>query len=473
MEIPWEDGEYVGRNIKYLAPGPQSGHRFRLIKFVNDHRGERRPVKGTWKFSDMLSRKSARARAEARRDEVDQNKKNITWLRKEFPEPKKKPKPKNLLGHLGFKGAAAYDDPNEDSEPPVLGELTFEEWMELGLTEHRDGKWEEDRSAPVAGYLHRIMTRNGGSDWAQKRAVYRHLRQWGRIQDKTLDDIDLEDVRKFLFYLETCDSISARETIDKYVKVMRGAVGEWADRTSVYNPVKGDLRIPKHKIEAEKSPDKARSREHVLALRWALVEWLDSCPRPEWLPYRALTRYIFEVQAHTGLRVGEILFMETKHHDAAKGTLSVRGAWSRDVGPTDTKVARQQGKDGRAHREIPLVDPANMALVEWLERRTEFGFPSPEDEPILFPKSEGGYTHDDRVRHHYKQACKKAKIEMVLPSWMRATVITRLAHLHCPAEIRKALVGHEVEGIQARYLSMQAESARPFLDGIWDIDHDD
>ena len=99
MEIPWEDGEYVGRNIKYLAPGPQSGHRFRLIKFVNDHRGERRPVKGTWKFSDMLSRKSARARVEARRDEVDQNRKNITWLRKEFPEPKKKPKPKNLLGN--------------------------------------------------------------------------------------------------------------------------------------------------------------------------------------------------------------------------------------------------------------------------------------------------------------------------------------------------------------------------------------
>jgi site-specific recombinase XerD len=97
-------------------------------------------------------------------------------------------------------------------------------------------------------------------------------------------------------------------------------------------------------------------------------------------------------------------------------------------------------------------------VEEWLELRTEHGYPDATDNPTIFCRRDGTYYTDDQIRSYYARASEKGKVgSKVTPHMIRHFFNDTLRKQGVPSEVREAILGHADAETNKGYTAPRAE----------------
>ena len=152
--------------------------------------------------------------------------------------------------------------------------------------------------------------------------------------------------------------------------------------------------------------------------------------------------YVYVLLAHTGLRIGELLYLKWKHIDMEARMLSVEGnrGYYLDL-ETGKRTMMEQNtpKTETSARQVPL---SNMALevLEWLYNERK---PSPDDHIVLSTK--GKPIDCSRLDRSFYRILKNARVPKKNRHGVHAlrhTFATELIANNVPVKVVSQLLGH-------------------------------
>lgn len=445
---------------------------------INDQWGDRRKVKGRFRATDDSPEALEQALSEARefRDEIEANRNDVGWLRKQFPSPKEKQK------YSGFDALVTH---HARFREPDRSQQTLEDFVELGLKLDEEGRPSVDPMSDERGFLRRIIEDTGGRNISQKQAIWSVIKnEWGGIHRKRLGDISGADVDDFVRWMEkqtktdSNDKVKprwAKASIKKYRLVLRSMIKHFAAYQEKVNPLelKPSTKKPA-RVKGREKQRKVPTPEELAALEEGFRRRnkipTENPSRKQFLPRRLLTWHIHRVLRRTGLRPSEAFHLETRHVDTLNKRLLIEGgAVDQEAGPT--KTGKLKGDRDAGTRLLPVEAEVIRTIEEWLEIRTQYRYPDPLDCPIIFCDSSGNYLTADSLCNHYRHASKLGGLSQpITPYQMRHWRNDTLRQRGCPIEVRRELLGHIEDETNLNYTNAQAEEARAWFD---DDENDD
>jgi integrase len=463
---------------------------FRVQKFVRDQKGVERKRSKTFRphNDSEEARKAALEKAREFRDKLE--------LRKEV--------------HVGSGKAYvefAYDK-GEKREPTTAPIGVFLERLQelvdnrahgdknyfkflLKQAHGTDEERLEDRKVTLREYVEEdylpwIERRNSKSDHQQKKAVWSLIQSFGkqssnRLPELTIHDIEPKHVDGFAEYLERQTKKKDEEVVPKYskstvvryFKVLKSIVRGFAKKMGADDPADpAKLRLSPKRIKGRSKTQKVPGLRELAKLEEGFRKRIQKASDGRFkqhLPRRKASYFMHRVLKYTGLRPSELFYFRLEHYDRENRVLRVEGAAvDGEGGYTKTGKAHSDAYAGR--KMIPVLQPARDAIDEWLEIRTDHGFPDIGDCDILFPDEEGGYFTDDSLRTHYKGASKEAGLKRdITPYMMRHGFNDRLRQLGVPSELRQALMGHLSEDVNLNYTDVDPRELHDLLAGEGDL----
>ena len=154
----------------------------------------------------------------------------------------------------------------------------------------------------------------------------------------------------------------------------------------------------------------------------------------------------------TGVRLGEALALHWEDVDLDARTARIhRTVQHTYAGP----VVADTTKTASSTRTIVLPAVAAMAL-----RR------QPQGSSYVFPNSIGGITAVSRVRDDLKRLCDAANVPRVTPHDFRRMAATMMQRHGVPVSVAARQMGHSVELMLARYVSVSTDMQDAAADAI-------
>jgi len=209
-----------------------------------------------------------------------------------------------------------------------------------------------------------------------------------------------------------------------------------------HNPAVGlRLALPGRDVEHEPVKVKALTEAELRRL-------LDELP-PAW-------RLLFELMAHTGVRIGEAVALQWQHVDLGRRRLLVRRRWYRG------SYAAPKSRYGR--RDVPLT--AGMARALWEQRKEARS----GDEALVFPNAKGGPLDTVNLYNRvYRPAGKRAGVPWATFHTLRHTCATALfRHGYNPKQVQGWLGHHAASFTIDTYIHLLPDdlAAAEFFDAL-------
>ena len=438
-----------------------SGHR--VTKSVTDLRGERRTLTRTVRGHDSLER------AIKIRDEIDRKKDSVEWLRRQFSEPKGERRQKNLLGHLGVEDEDVIYEPKTDQpKDPAerLKSMTLRAWVEAGVYEdsgHPDAisGFVPTEEPDFRGWIREAMDRQSLSTTRVKISTWNHLRRWGVLTERSPAEATLEHVRSFRDFLEADPALSSKESIATYLKKARQVINGWSIRAGVQKPLRQSLDYGR--IRGNDPKSKVVDLETLRRLGNAFRERAESEAAKRW-PRRRMVWSIFRVHRLTGMRSGELLGLKRTDLDRTSQTLHIQ----RSVDPSGELVPIKEVQisgDTTRTKRVPLLDPALEAIDQWLDSRSDWGWPADAD--LIFCREDGTPWLGRSLWRAYQRASETADLsDPVSPHQVRHSVNDALREAGVSVDVRRAILGHSSDDTNRGYTDPKATEA---LDGLQQV----
>ena len=206
----------------------------------------------------------------------------------------------------------------------------------------------------------------------------------------------------------------------------RKALAEWqsklVDYKKIYQRAKKIYPQPWANVEIPKVSKKRVFTESDFWTKEELNAFLDACkasPYPIDYPF-------FRLLAYTGMRRGEILALEWRHLDPAKGLIQVSQAITRDA---DNRPTIGAPKTAQSIRAIPLDQETTAALVAWHELNPETTY--------IFESSAHKPCSESMPRKHLQRLCEENGIRPIRVHGIR--------HTHCSLLFEAGMTPKEVQ----------------------------
>jgi integrase len=166
-------------------------------------------------------------------------------------------------------------------------------------------------------------------------------------------------------------------------------------------------------------------------------------------------RLLFELMAHTGLRIGEVLALQWQHIDFGRRRVLVRRRWYRgSFGPPKSRYGK---------RDVPITE--GMARELWeLRKQTKAG-----DDALVFPSSVGTPMDLPNLRKVFAPAAKAAGVPWATFHTLRHTCATMLfRHGLNPKQVQGWLGHHAASFTMDTYVHLLPDDLpdADFLDGL-------
>jgi integrase len=458
----------IEQNVYPLKPSKTLPGGYRVSVQLQDQWGDRRKLNERFRAADEseAAYEVALRKARERRDEINKGRNEISWLRKEFPDPVEK------KGFTGFDSMVSHHARFQETDKSGQ---TLADFVERGLRADKQGRYSIDPMKDVRGFLRTKMEDTGSKNVSQKVGIWNVIkREWGGVHGKRLDQITGVDVDDFVRWMESKkrddgEPHYSKSSIRRYRMTLRSMIKHFAAHVGVVNPldIKPTQKKParvKGRHKTRKVPTHAEMKALEKAFAARITEAKTRKGYKRHLPRRSLTYQAHRVMKRSGMRPSELMYLETSHVDTIGKRIVIEGG-AVDGEAGLTKTGKSLGDREAGTRVIPVEGEVIEAIQEWLEIRPELGFPDLRDCPVIFCDESGDYLTDDSLRAHYEHTSKIAKLDPgVTPYQMRHWRNDVLRRKGMPIEIRRELIGHLEDETNMNYTNPQAEEARKWFD---------
>ena len=398
------------------------------------------------------------------REHIEEKKTDIRWLQRQFDKPKEQ---QTMTVEELFAHSEKYGGGPENP--------TLQDFVERGMTRREpDGKLIEDPRSSEMGFLRRIHTDTSKNNFTMHCGIWSVIIQWGGIHSKTVEEITGADVDDFVRYLEqqTDDDGEHRyatSTIKNYRSRLRSMIRRFAIDQQVVNPldITPSLRNPRQ-IRGRDKKRKCPTEQEMAILDNGFSIYVNQSPA-RYKPIRSVCQVIYQVLRYTGMRPSEAFALRPSVIDTISGKIRVEGAITED-GEGATKSQRLGAEDGT--RVVPVASHVIERITEWIAQREDLGFPTIQEQPLIFCQPDGSHLTADILRDHFKKACQKGCKALsddldvegyVTPYQLRHWRNDQLRKRGVPVELRSAVIGHDKE-INPRYTDVETDELIEYLE---------
>lgn len=449
------------RCVSYLEASKTLPPGWRTKVVIHDQWNERRTVSKTFRADEDTDEAIRDVLREAvdYRDHVEEKSSDIRWLRRRFPEPKQ---PESIdffeLGDRVEKFAPDNSDP------------TLQDFVERGMTRQKDGRLVVDQKSTETGYLRRKKIDTSAGHFRTQKGIWSVVVEWGGIHDLAINEISGSDVDDFVRWMELQSTGNdeprySTSTIKGHRNNLRSMIQRFAIDRGERNPldVAPPLKSPRQ-IKGKPKKRKCPTADEMTVIDEGFHRRVDNAS-DAYRPARELCREVYLLLRHSGLRPSEAYYLTSDHVNTIRCQIKVEGAIN-EGGSGPTKSARLGSENGT--RIVPVSNKVVERIVDWIDRREDLGFPSIEEQPLIFCQPSGKPMTRDVLTHHFRKAWDAYQGDLdveqrVTPYMIRHWRNDQLRRRGMPPDIRSKIIGHNVE-INPRYTEINAEEARKWIE---------